>query len=66
LGLGGILLNSRVIVEYVTSGHITTPWIYVLTGGLAVISGMVLFCFGITLALVGHLPASRPGTRGNC
>jgi glycosyltransferase involved in cell wall biosynthesis len=66
LGIGGVLLNSRVIVEYVTSGHITTPWIYVLTGGLAVISGMVLFCFGITLALVGHLPASRPGARGNC
>jgi len=59
LGLGGILLNSRVIVEYITSGHITAPWVYVLTGGLAVISGMVLFCFGVTLALVGHLPASR-------
>ena len=59
LGVGAVLLNSRVIMEYVTRGRISVHWIYVLTGGLAVISGMVLFCFGITLTLVRHLPLAR-------
>jgi glycosyltransferase involved in cell wall biosynthesis len=59
LVVGGIALNSRTIMEYVASGHITTHWIYVLTGGLAVISGTVLVCFGITLSLTRHLPGRR-------
>lgn len=54
-GLWGVLLNSKTILEYVSSGRITIHWIYVLSGGLAVISGTVLACFGITLGLVGHL-----------
>ncbi|MFA6002673.1 MAG: glycosyltransferase family 2 protein [Elusimicrobiota bacterium] len=60
LGLGGVLLNSRTIMEYAASGRIHTHWIYVLTGGLAVIAGTVLFCFGVTLGLVRHLPSGRP------
>ena len=60
LGLGGVTLNSRPLLEYLSTGRITTHWVYVLTGGLAVISGTVLACFGITLGLVRHLP-SRPG-----
>jgi glycosyltransferase involved in cell wall biosynthesis len=56
LSLGGVLLNSRTIREYLSSGSITTHWVYVLTGGLTVILGTVLFCFGVTLALVKHLP----------
>lgn len=59
LGFGGVLLNSRTIMEYATSGRISTPWVYVLIGGLAVISGMVLFCFGITMGLVRHLPTAK-------
>ncbi|MBI3551235.1 MAG: glycosyltransferase family 2 protein [Elusimicrobia bacterium] len=54
--LGGIALNSRTIVEYWTTRHIQTPWVYVLTGGLCVISGTVLAAFGVTLGLVAHLP----------
>ncbi len=56
LALGGILLNSRTILEYVSSGRITIHWVYLLTGGLAVISGTVLLCFAATLAIVAHLP----------
>jgi glycosyltransferase involved in cell wall biosynthesis len=59
LGLGGVVLNTRTIVEYATTRHIQTPWIYVLTGGLCVISGTVLSAFGITLGLVAHLPRAR-------
>lgn len=63
LGLGGVALNSRTIMEYAASGHITTHWVYVLTGGLAVMSGMVLFCFGVTLGLAGHLPGRAEDSR---
>ena len=54
--VGGIALNSRTIVEYVTTMHIQTPWIYVLVGGLCVISGTVLVSLGVTLGIVNHLP----------
>lgn len=65
LGLGGIALNSKTILEYVSSGQITTHWVYLLTGGLCVILGTVLSAFGVVLGLMGHLsfsvkPAVRP------
>lgn len=56
LSVGGVLLNSKTILEYVSSGRITIHWVYVLTGGLAVVLGTSLFCLGVTLALVRHLP----------
>lgn len=62
LAFGGVLLNAKTIMEYASSGHITTPWVYVLTGGLAVILGTVLVSFGITLTLVGHLPSEKTAT----
>jgi glycosyltransferase involved in cell wall biosynthesis len=58
LGLAGILLNSRTIIEFATTRHIHTPWVYVLTGGLCVIIGTVLFAFGVTIGLVAHLPGA--------
>jgi glycosyltransferase involved in cell wall biosynthesis len=54
--VSGILLNSRTIVEYATTRTIQTPWVYVLVGGLFVISGTALACFGVTLGIVNHLP----------
>ncbi|MBI5623654.1 MAG: glycosyltransferase family 2 protein [Elusimicrobia bacterium] len=59
LVLAGVLLNTRTIIEYVTSRQIHQHWIYVLTGSLAVISGTVLGAFGVTLDLVRHLPTPR-------
>ncbi|MFA6315894.1 MAG: glycosyltransferase family 2 protein [Elusimicrobiota bacterium] len=59
LVLAGVLLNTRTIIEYVTSRQIHQHWIYVLTGSLAVISGTVLAAFGVTLDLARHLPSSR-------
>lgn len=54
--VGGIALNSRTIVEYVTTKHIDLPWVYVLVGGLFVICGTVLLSFGVTLGIVNQLP----------
>ncbi|MBI4679542.1 MAG: glycosyltransferase family 2 protein [Elusimicrobia bacterium] len=62
LVLAGVLLNTRTIVEYVTSRQIHQHWIYVLTGSLTVISGTVLGSFGVTLDLVRHLPSGNPST----
>jgi hypothetical protein len=66
LGLGGMILNTRTIIEYVTTRTIQTPWVYVLTGGLCVIVATVLVCFAVTLWLFEHLPRAasdsiRPG-----
>ena len=62
--LGGILLNSKTIMEYLTKGTISIPWVYILTGGLAVISGTVLAAFGVILGLVGHLPYALNQEKG--
>lgn len=59
LGLGGVALNTRTIVEYVSHGSIQTPWVYVLAGGLCVIVATVLVSFGVTVWLVEHLPRAR-------
>jgi len=56
--VAGIALNSRTIVEYVTTRHIQLPWVYVLVGGLFVICGTVLLSFGVTLGIVNQLPAA--------
>lgn len=56
LGLAGVVLNTPTIIEYATTRHIQTPWVYVLTGGLLVILGTVLAAFGITSWIVEHLP----------
>jgi glycosyltransferase involved in cell wall biosynthesis len=56
--LGGIALNSRTIIEYATTRHIQTPWVYVLTGGLCVIVGTMFAAFAVTLGLVAYLPAA--------
>lgn len=58
LALAGVLLNSRIILEYFSMGQISTHWIYVLTGSLFVICGTVLAAFGVTLGLFGHLPSA--------
>ena len=52
----GIALNSRLLVEYARTLHITAPWVYVLVGGLCVIWGTVLVSFAVTLGIVNHLP----------
>lgn len=63
LGAGGVFLNSRTIAEYLSSGRITTHWVYVLTGGMLVISGTLLLCAGIMLAILDHLPDSGTPSR---
>ena len=59
LGLAGVILNTRTILEYATTRTIQTPWVYVLTGGLCVIVGTVLAAFGVTFWLVEHLPRAE-------
>lgn len=62
--LSGVLLNSRTILEYVSSGRITIHWIYVLTGSLVVICGTVLASFGVTMGILGYLPEAARGKDG--
>lgn len=42
----GIILNSKVIYQYLTTGHIYEHWVYVFTGALLVLIGMQVFTFG--------------------
>ncbi len=42
----GIALNIKTIHQYITLGHIYVHWVYVLTGAVLILSGMVVFTFG--------------------
>jgi len=59
LVLGGIVLNFRSVVEYLTTGQVTAHWIYVLTGGLLVTLGIELLAFGVLSRALGTLRARR-------
>jgi len=48
----GIFLNSKVIYQYVTTGHIYEHWIYVFTGALLVLTGMQIFTFSFLHKIV--------------
>lgn len=63
LGLAGVILNSKTIAEYLSSGHITIHWVYVLTGSMLVISGTLLLCMGIMLGILDHLPDAEASGR---
>ena len=45
--LSGIVLNSKLIYQYITTGHIYEHWAYVLTGALFVLMGMQIFTFSL-------------------
>ena len=63
LGLAGLLLNSRTISDYLHTGHITTHWVYVLTGGLLILVGTLLVCAAIMLVILDYLPDSGAPSR---
>ena len=47
ISFSGVLLNSKVIYQYLTTGHIYIHWVYILIGALLVLTGVQLFTFGI-------------------
>lgn len=59
LALAGVLLNGPSLVEYVSTGHVSAHWIYVLTGGLLVTLGIELVAFAILARALDRLRARR-------
>lgn len=59
LVMGGILLNVRSLVQYVTTARVTAHWIYVLTGGLLVTLGVELIAFAVLSRALATLRARR-------
>jgi len=60
LWLAGVVVNWPTVVEYVTTGHITRHWGWVLLGALAVICGTVFISLSIALGAFAHLPHEEP------
>jgi glycosyltransferase involved in cell wall biosynthesis len=59
LGLAGIALNARSVVEYATTGQVTAHWVYVLTGGLLVTLGISFMAFGVMARILNILIARK-------
>ncbi|MGH7713344.1 MAG: glycosyltransferase family 2 protein [Gemmatimonadaceae bacterium] len=56
---GGVAINAPSIHSYLTSGRITTHWIYVLVGGLLVLLGIQSLSFGVLARTLGILTFRR-------
>jgi glycosyltransferase involved in cell wall biosynthesis len=57
--LAGVALNARGILEYLRTGHVTTHWIYVITGGLLVTLGVEFVSFGVLARVLNILEFRR-------
>ena len=52
LMVGGVVLNSRTIFEYVTSGYIYVHWVYILTGATWFLVGLQLLMGSILIGIL--------------
>lgn len=59
LGLAGIALNWRSLVQYVRTGTVTAHWIYALTGGLLITLAVEFVAFGILARVLDILLRRR-------
>lgn len=59
LGLSGVALNWRSLVEYATTGTVSAHWVYVLAGGLLVTLGIQFVAFGVMARILSVLVARR-------
>ena len=57
--LGGVVLNWGGILEYVRTGHVTSHWIYIITGGLLVTLGVEFVSFGVLARVLRILEFRR-------
>lgn len=59
LAAGGIALNVPNLIDYARAGRIFLHWVYVLVGGLLVVSGSLLFALGVLSRMIDLLQRSR-------
>jgi len=59
LALSGIAINVPNLIEYVRYGRVQLHWVYVLVGGMSVVSGSALFAFGLLSRLIDLLQKPR-------
>lgn len=59
LGVGGVVLNWRSLVQYATTGRVTAHWIYVLVGGLLVTLSIELVAFAVLARVLSILQIRR-------
>ena len=52
LMVGGVVLNSRTIFEYVTAGYIYVHWVYILTGATWFLVGLQLLMGSILIGIL--------------
>lgn len=62
--LSGIALNYKTILEYVTTGLIYVPWVYVVTGAFFVLIGCQALALGVLRRILGLLRESKEGRDG--
>lgn len=59
VALLGIVLNWRTIYEYINTGHIDMPWVYVVTGAFLVLVGLQAIALGIVRRILALLRLSE-------
>ena len=59
IAIFGILINYKTIWEYVTSGLIDVPWVYVVTGAFFVMIGLQAIALGVLRRILSQLRQIR-------
>ena len=59
VALLGIVLNWRTIYEYINTGHIDMPWVYIVTGAFLVLVGLQAIALGIVRRILALLRLSE-------
>lgn len=58
----GIGLNARTILQYLTTGTIQQHWVYLVAGGLLVLTGVALWSFGMIARILKTLEEKKGST----
>jgi len=61
----GVVINYKTIGEYITTGLIYVPWVYVVTGAFFVLVGLQSLALGILRRILALLKESRERGVGN-
>lgn len=60
--LGGVVINYKTIWQYVSTGLIDVPWVYVVTGAFLVLAGLQAIALGVLRRILSTLRLSKEVT----
>jgi hypothetical protein len=61
----GVIINYKTIWQYISTGLIDVPWVYVVTGAFFVLAGLQAIALGVLRRILATLRLSKEAPDGN-